>query len=62
MTTKPVNPFRQRLLKDMAVRPFGEKSQQDYLRHIDNFLAFLGRPAERATENQIGIYSSIGQG
>ena len=40
MSTKPVNPFRQRLLEDMAIRHFGEKSQQDYLRHIDSFLVW----------------------
>jgi len=49
MSTKPVNPFRQRLLEDMAVRHFGEKSKHDYLRHIDSFLTFLGRSAETAT-------------
>jgi integrase/recombinase XerD len=53
MSTKPVNPFRQRLLEDMAVRHFGEKSQHDYLRHIDNFLAFLGRPPETATAEDL---------
>jgi len=49
MSPKPVIPFRQRLLEDMAVRHFGEKSKHDYLRHIDGFLAFLGRPPETAT-------------
>ena len=35
MSPKPVIPFRQRLLEDMDVRHFGEKSKHDYLRHID---------------------------
>jgi integrase/recombinase XerD len=49
MSPKPVTALRQRLLEDMAVRHFGEKSTHDYLRHIDKFLAFLGRPPETAT-------------
>jgi integrase/recombinase XerD len=53
MSSKPANPFRQRLLEDMAIRHFGDKSQQDYLRHIDNFLAFLGRPADTATAEDL---------
>ncbi len=41
MSPKPATALRQRLLEDMAVRHFGEKSKHDYLRHIDQFLAFL---------------------
>ena len=37
----------------MAVRHFGEKSKHDDLRHIDKFLAFLGRPPETATVDDL---------
>jgi site-specific recombinase XerD len=37
----------------MAVRHFGEKSKHDYLRHIDQFLAFLGRPPVTATADDL---------
>ncbi|HXY77795.1 MAG TPA: phage integrase N-terminal SAM-like domain-containing protein, partial [Candidatus Acidoferrales bacterium] len=53
MSPKPIVPFRQRLLEDMAVRHFSEKSTHDYLRHIDRFLAFLGRPPETATADDL---------
>ena len=53
MSPKPVTALRQRLLEDMAVRHFGEKSKHDYLRHIDRFLAFLGRPPETATADDL---------
>jgi len=53
MSPKPVIPFRQRLLEDMAVRHFSEKSTHDYVRHIDRFLAFLGRPPETATADDL---------
>jgi site-specific recombinase XerD len=53
MSPKPVVAFRQRLLEDMAVRHFSEKSTHDYLRHIDRFLAFLGRAPETATADDL---------
>ena len=53
MSPKPVVPFRQRLLEDMAIRHFSEKSTHDYVRHIDRFLAFLGRPPETATADDL---------
>src|SRR5271166_5965961 len=53
MSPKPVISFRQRLLEDMAVRHFSEKSTHDYVRHIDRFLAFLGRPPETATADEL---------
>jgi integrase/recombinase XerD len=53
MSPKPVIAFRQRLLEDMAVRHFSEKSTHDYLRHIDRFLAFLGRAPETATADDL---------
>jgi integrase/recombinase XerD len=56
MSTKPATPLRQRLMEDMAIRRFGEKSKHDYLRHIDHFLVFLGRPADTATADDVRNY------
>lgn len=53
MSPTPVTALRQRLLEDMAIRHFGEKSTHDYLRHIDRFLAFLGRAPETATADDL---------
>ena len=33
MSDKPISPLRQRLLEDMTVRNFVEKTKNDYVRH-----------------------------
>jgi hypothetical protein len=47
MSETPISPLRQRMLEDMAVRKFGEKTRRDYIRHVDAFASFLGRSPER---------------
>jgi hypothetical protein len=39
----PVNTLRQRMIEDMTVRGFGEKTRGDYVRHVRTFAAFIGR-------------------
>ena len=43
MSEKPISPLRQRMIEDMTVRNFGEKTRNDYIRHVKTFTAFLGR-------------------
>ena len=33
MSTTPISPLRRRMIEDMTVRGFGEKTQSDYIRH-----------------------------
>ena len=49
MSEKPISPLRQRMIEDMTVRSFGEKTRNDYIRHVKTFTAFLGRPPDTAT-------------
>ena len=42
-TDAPITPLRQRLLQDMLMRGLGPHTQQDYVRHVRRFAAFLGR-------------------
>jgi site-specific recombinase XerD len=37
------------MLQDMTMRGFGEHTQKDYIRHVRSFAAFLGRPPDTAT-------------
>jgi integrase/recombinase XerD len=59
---KPVSPaagvsnLRQRLIEDMTVREFGEKTQRGYIRVVSRFAAFLGRSPDRATAEDIRRY------
>ena len=44
MSEKPISPLRRRMIEDMSVRNFVEKTRNDYIRHVRTFTAFLGRP------------------
>ena len=43
-----VSPLRRRMIEDMTIRRFTEKTQSDYIRHVRAFAAFLGRSPELA--------------
>jgi len=48
MSEKPISPLRQRMIEDMTVRNFVEKTRTDYIRHVRTFTAFLGRSPDTA--------------
>lgn len=48
MTTAPVSPLRQRMIDDMRLRQYGEKTQHDYVREVAGFAQFLGRSPDQA--------------
>ena len=56
MSDKPISPLRQRMIDDMTARRFKEKVQKDYVRHVRNFAAFLGRPPDTATSDDLRRY------
>ena len=48
MSEKPISPLRRRMIEDMTVRNFVEKTRNDYIRHVRTFTAFLGRSPDTA--------------
>jgi site-specific recombinase XerD len=56
MTEKAISPLRQRMIEDMTVRNFVEKTQSDYIRHVKNFSTFLGRPPALATPEDLRAF------
>jgi hypothetical protein len=42
MSEKPISPLRRRMIEDMTVRNFVEKTHNDYIRHVRTFN--LSRP------------------
>ncbi|WP_246676025.1 phage integrase N-terminal SAM-like domain-containing protein [Mesorhizobium sp. B2-5-4] len=51
-TDAPITPLRQRMQQDMLMRGLGPHTQQDYVRQVRRFVAFLGRAPDTAkTEN-----------
>jgi site-specific recombinase XerD len=53
MNDKPISPLRQRMIEDMTVRNFGEKTRHDYIRHVRSFAAFLGRSPDTASADDL---------
>jgi integrase/recombinase XerD len=43
MSEKPISPLRRRMIEDMTVRNFVEKTRNDYIRQLRTFTVFLGR-------------------
>src|SRR3954454_12621983 len=52
-TDAPITPLRQRMQQDMLMRGLGSHTQQDYVRHVRRFVAFLGRAPDTATPEDI---------
>src|SRR3990167_2186475 len=52
-TDAPITPLRQRMQHDMMMRGLGRHTQQDYIRHVRRFAAFLERPPDTATAEDI---------
>jgi len=53
MSEKPISPLRQRMIEDMMVRNFVEKTRNDYIRQVKTFTAFLGRLPDTATAEDL---------
>src|SRR5271168_290569 len=53
MSENPISPLRRRMIEDMTVRNFVEKTRNDYIRHVRSFTAFLGRSPDTATPEDL---------
>ncbi len=56
MSEKPISPLRRRMIEDMTIRGFGEKTQNDYIRHVKTFTIFLGRAPDQAEPADLRAY------
>ena len=50
---RAVSPLRARMIEDMSVRGFSEKTGSDYIRYVRAFAAFLGRSPATATAEDL---------
>jgi integrase/recombinase XerD len=53
MNRQSISPLRRRMIEDMTVRNFVEKTRNDYIRHVKSFTAFLGRLPDTATAEDL---------
>jgi len=52
-SAQPISPLRARMIEDMTVRGFAEKTRHDYVRQVQAFAAFLGRRPDTATAEDL---------
>lgn len=50
---RPVSALRERMIEDMTVRGFNEKTRHDYVRNVRTFSAFIGRSPDTATAEDL---------
>jgi integrase/recombinase XerD len=53
MSDKPISHLRRRMIADMTIRTFSDKTQRDYIRHVEAFARFLGRSPDAATGDDL---------
>ena len=51
MSEKPISPLRQRMIEDMTMRNFVEKTRNDYIRQVKTFTAFLSRSPDTCPDS-----------
>jgi len=55
-SAQSISPLRQRMIEDMRMRKFAEKTQSHYIRWVRRFAAFLGRSPDSATVEDLRRY------
>jgi site-specific recombinase XerD len=56
MKEEKTTPLRQRMIEDMHIRGLCEKTQKAHIRNVKHFAAFLGRPPDTATPEDLRAY------
>ena len=56
MSKEKTTPLRERMIEDMRIRGMGEKAQKAHIRAIKEFAAYLGRPPDTATPEELRAY------
>jgi len=56
MTDESISPLRQRMTEDMTIRGFTASTQRGYIAAVRRFTAFLGRPPDQATAEDLRRY------
>ena len=56
MAREAISPLRRRMIEDMTVRNFVEKTQKEYIRAVKKFTMFLGGSPDTATPEDLRRY------
>ena len=53
MSDKPIGDLRRRMIADMTVRSFSDKTKNSYIRHVETLAEFLGRSPATVTGDDL---------
>ncbi|MEQ9151017.1 MAG: site-specific integrase [Parvibaculum sp.] len=53
LSRRPASALRERMIDDMTVRGFNEKTRNHYVRNVRSFAAFIGRSPDTATAEDL---------
>ena len=54
--SRPISPLRQRMLDEMRIRQFSEKTQSDYIRHVKALADLIDRSPASATPDDLRAF------
>jgi integrase/recombinase XerD len=55
-SAEAISPLRRRMIEDMTVRKFIDKTRHDYIRYVASFAKFLGHSPDTATADDLRRY------
>jgi integrase/recombinase XerD len=55
---RTISPLRQRMLDEMALRAFSDKTQHDYIRHVKMLTLFIGRSPDGVTADELRAFQA----
>jgi len=55
-SARPASALRARMIEDMSVRGFSEKTRNDYIRNVRAFAAFINRSPDTATAEDLRLF------
>ena len=55
---RPISPLRRRMLDEMSIREFGDKTQADYIRHVETLTRLIGRSPGTATPDDLRAFQA----
>jgi hypothetical protein len=61
MNDKPISDLRRRMIANLTVRRFSNRTQHEYGRHIEIFAGFLGRSPNGVIKDQVAVAAAYSQ-
>ena len=53
MTEQAISPLRRRMIEDMTIRKFAQKTQHDYVQRVKDFASYLNRSPDTANPEDV---------